>query len=293
MEFRQFKTFVTITKLGSFVQAADSLGYAQSTVTTHIQALENELGFKVFERLGHRVILTSQGKSLLPYAEQMLKLLTGAAAIAANPDTPQGTLTIGTNESLGTYRLPALLKDYRKAYPEVELVLKFANCDKICADIKENNIDVGLIINDRDKENEIIAEVVSGERMLFLAAPDHPLARLEAAGPEDLAGTCVILTEPDCSYRLTMEKIFRDYRISPQSTLEASSIETIKQLVMLGLGIAMLPAFTVEKELAEGRICALSWNGPVPEYSVRLLYHKDKWLSPTLRAFFKAARQLG
>lgn len=71
MELRQLKTFVTIAKQGSFVQAADALGYAQSTITNHIQNLENEMGVRLFERLGHRIYLTAQGKALLPYVEQV------------------------------------------------------------------------------------------------------------------------------------------------------------------------------------------------------------------------------
>lgn len=290
MEFRQLKTFATIARLGSFVQAADELGYAQSTITNHIQTLENEMRVRVFERLGHRVILTSQGESLLPYAEQIIKLTAEAAQVVANPDIPQGILTIGSNESLGTYRLPALLQVYRAAYPKVELILKFMNCDAICDDIRKNKIDVGVIINNKIWENDLIVEDISSEQMLLLADPNHPLAHKEKVGPCDLAETGVILTEPGCSYRLTMEKIVKDFKAKPQAVLEASSIETIKQLIMLGLGVSMLPRFTVEKELAEGRIQPIRWDGPIPDYTVQLLYHKDKWISPTLQAFFQVVR---
>lgn len=289
MEFRQLKTFATIAKQGSFVQAADSLGYAQSTITNHIQALENETGVRLFERLGHRVVLTSQGKALLPYAEQILKLSAEAKKLVAeNPDAPQGTLAIGTGESLGTYRLPVLLKAYRRACPQVELILKFANCEEICELIRRNETDVGVIINNRVWEKDIVVEVISREEMVFLAAPGHPLAMREKVHPEDLNETCVILTEPGCSYRLTLEKIFKENGVTPQSSLEASSIETIKQLILLGLGISLLPRFTVEKELSEGRIQAIRWAGPIPDYAVQLLYHKDKWISPALMAFFQA-----
>lgn len=289
MEFRQLKTFMTIAKLGSFVQAAEVLGYAQSTITNHIQMLENEMGVKLFERLGHRVMLTNPGKSLLPYAEQVLKLTSEAVRIAADPAIPQGKLIIGSNESLGTYRLPVLLQAYRQANPKVEMILKFVNCDAICDDIRKNKIDVGMVINNKTWENDLVVEDISKEQMLFLAEPGHPLTQKDKVRPCDLAETCVILTEPGCSYRLTMEKIFKDYRLSPQSILEAGSIETIKQLIMIGLGISMLPRFTVEKELAEGRLEAIRWDGPVTGYSVQLLYHKDKWLSPALQAFLQAA----
>lgn len=138
MEFRNLKTFATIAKLGSFVQAADALGYAQSTITNHIQVLENEMGVRLFERLGHRVMLTEQGKALLPYASEVIKLTYEAVKVIENPNIPQGVLTIGTNESISTYRLPALLQAYRKAYPRVEMILKFVNCDTVCDDIRRN-----------------------------------------------------------------------------------------------------------------------------------------------------------
>jgi DNA-binding transcriptional LysR family regulator len=290
MEFRQLKTLAAIAELGSFVLAAQTLGYAQSTITTHIQTLETELGVKLFERLGHRVILTEQGKSLLPYAQQVIKLIAEAAKITANPTIPQGTLTIGTNESLGTYRLPVLLKLYQETYPSVKMILKFMNCNAICQDIRNNKIDIGVIISDKVYENDLIVEDIFREQMLFLASPHHPLAHQEQVEPSDLTGTCVILTEPGCNYRLTMKKILDDYKVTPQSILEASSIETIKQLIMVGLGISMLPRFAVAKELAENRIHKLSWAGPKPDYSVRLLRHKDKWLSPSIQTFASMLR---
>ena len=290
MELRQLKTFVLISKLGSFVQAADMLGYAQSTITSHIQTLESEMGVKLFERLGRRVMLTHQGASLLPYAEQVIKLTSEALEAVANHDAPQGKLIIGTSESLGTYRLPELLQVYRKVYPNVEMILKFANCTTIFDYLRNNEIDVGIIINDRIKDDDFIINTISNEQMLFLVSSDHPLSQKEKVTPHDLAEACVILTEPGCSYRLRMEKILKDFKIVPQSFLEASSNESIKHLIMLGLGISMLPRFTVEKELLDGRICAVKWEGPNPEYTVQILYHKDKWISPTLQIFLNTAR---
>ncbi len=289
MELRQLKTFAAIAKLGSFVQAADRLGYAQSTITSHIQILENEMGVKLFERFGHRIMLTNEGKSLVPYAEQIIKLTSEALAITANNDVSR-KLAIGTGESLGTYRLPGLFQNYRRANPKIEMILKFANCTTICDSIRTNEIDIGIIINNKIVEEDLIVEDISNEQMLFLAAPDNPLALKEIITPYDLAETCVILTEPGCSYRSFLEKIVKDFRVLPQSFLEASSTEAIKQLIMLGLGISMLPRFTVEKELAEGRIHNICWDGPIPEYKVQMLYHKDKWISPTLQTFLSAAR---
>ncbi|HWR39980.1 MAG TPA: LysR family transcriptional regulator [Patescibacteria group bacterium] len=291
MELRQLQTFKTIAKLGSFVQAADMLGYSPSTITSHIQNLENEMGVKLFERLGHRIELTGQGRSLLPYAEQIIMLISEALKITANSDMPQGRLTIGTSESLGTYRLPQLLQRYREDYPKVEMVISFANCAETCDALRKNEIDVALIVNNRMWGNDLITENLSQEQMLFLASPNHPLSQKKTVMPRDLEETCIILTEPGCSYRLTVEKILKDSQVSPQSFLEANSIESIKQLMMLGLGIAMLPRFTAEKELAANLLCAIPWSGALPDYQVQMVYHKDKWLSPSLRSFLCAAQK--
>lgn len=113
MDFRQLTTFVTIAKLQSFSLAAQDLDYAQSTITTQIQLLEKELGVKLFERLGHRITLTSKGSRLLPFAEQILKLTSEAKDAMEDSGLPRGTLTVGAVESLCVMRLPKLLKAYR------------------------------------------------------------------------------------------------------------------------------------------------------------------------------------
>lgn len=290
MELRQLKTFIAIAKLGSFGQAADLLGYAQSTVTNHIQLLEKEMGVRLFERLGHSVMLTEQGKAMLPYAEQVIRLMSEIAKVGENSDVPQGKLTIGTNESLGTYRLPGLLQEYQQAYPKVQMILKFINCDTIAEEIRKNNIDIGVIITNKVWEDDLAVEPLSHEPMLFLSQPDHPLAKKARVTPDDLSEACVILTEPGCSYRLTLQKIFGDFKITPQAILEASSIETIKQLIIHGLGISILPRFTVEKELSEGRLGAIAWTGPSLNYAVQVVRHKDKWISPALKAFLSRLR---
>ncbi|WP_368487470.1 LysR family transcriptional regulator [Clostridium sp. BJN0013] len=284
MEFYQLKTFLTIAKLGSFVQTADALGYAPSTITSHIQSMEKEMGVRLFERLGHRIILTHQGTALLPYAEQITKLTSEALEIVANPSEPKGKLTIGTSYLLGTYCLPNLFKIFRKAFPKVEMIIKFANYNTIFNDIHRNEIDVGFNVNDRIDDDNLIEENLSKEEMIFLTAPDTPLALKEVVTPHDLAETCVILTEQGCSYRSLVEKTFRDFGVYPQAILEASSSEAIKQLIMIGLGISMLPRF------ADGRICAVRWTETSPQYFVKMLIHKNKWISPTLQAFLEMTR---
>lgn len=292
MEFRQLQALVTIARTGSFVQAAQELGYAQSTITAQIQGLEIELGVRMFERLGRRVVLTTQGKTLLPYAEKILQLALQGKEAAQDTGEPRGRLVIGSGESLSTYRLPPLFQKFRSDYPQVEIVLKFSNCCSLRELICKNEVDVGLFIDRRVTDPEFCAEVLSREEMVFLVASGHPLAAMKGVTPSALTELCVILTEPGCSFRQTFETILDEAGVVPRSILEVSSIESIKQFASLGLGVAMLPRFAVVRELIEHRLAALDWGGPVPEYYVQAVCHKDKWLSPALQAFLTSVRQV-
>jgi DNA-binding transcriptional LysR family regulator len=291
MELRQLATFVTIAKTKKFNQAAELLNYAQSTVTTHIQALETELGVKLFERFGHHISLTREGKALFSYAEQILTLVDEAKEIVSFSEIPKGTLVIGTGESLSTYRLPSILQEYRHNYPQVEIILKFSTCSNLRDLIRMNEVDVGLFIDREITEPEFVVEILSREPMYFVAAPHHALAQRKEVIPQDLDNEYLILTEPGCSFRATIESILHECNVKPRSILEASSIESIKQFVMHDFGITMLPHFTIESEIANNRLVVLNWQEHVSDYMIQLVYHKNKCISPTLFSFLQAVKE--
>lgn len=292
MEIRHLRAFATVAKLGSFVQASQALGYAQSTITSQIQGLESDLGVRLFERLGHKVSLTANGNNLLPLAERILSLTDEVHAQIREPDHPAGRLVVGTGESLSTYRLPELLRRYRQRYPQVELVIRFANCLTLRQDLRENTVDVGLFLDGPVRESDLVVHQAEDVEMTFLVSAEHALATRPRVTPADLSDHCLIITEPGCSFRRWLEGMLAGHNVRPKSLLEVSSVETIKQFVMLGLGLAMLPRFVADKELASGQMVPVVWNGPWPVYQTQIVVHKDKWLSPALRAFIAMAKAL-
>src|SRR5579884_869253 len=124
MDLRQLTTFRMAATTLSFTRTAEALGYVQSSVTAQIIGLEEELGVKLFDRLGRRLALTDAGERLLPYAERMVALAAEARAAASGTAEPAGLLTMSAPETLCTYRLPALLRRFRERYPNVMLRLK-------------------------------------------------------------------------------------------------------------------------------------------------------------------------
>ena len=131
---------MSIVKLGSFSEAAQQLGYTQSSVTSHIQLLEKELGTRLFERLGHSLMLTADGERLYGYAERMVRLDDEAHAELERQTEPEGILSLGMSESIASYHLNQVLTEYVRLYPKVKLRLQLgigsslpAFCGVICS----------------------------------------------------------------------------------------------------------------------------------------------------------------
>ena len=291
MDFKQLNAFLTISKLQSFTKAADMLGYAQSSITTQVKLLESELGVKLFERIGKNITLTHEGKKLLPYAKQMLKLSSDIKNTVFNKETPSGTLTIGAAESLCVLRLPEILKEYRKLYPDVDVSLKLGSCADFRSFLSDNIIDVAFSLGVKIDSAEFISEIEVPEPMLLLAYPDHPLTRKKEILPKDIENESLILTDVGCSYRAAFENILSNYHIKPNIALETGSVQAIKQFTMSSLGITLLPKVAVENEIKSGKLIPLNWAGPDFQIISQVLYHKDKWISPALSEFLKLSRK--
>lgn len=290
MDFKQLNAFLTISKLQSFTKAAEILGYAQSSVTTQIKLLESELGVRLFERIGKNITLTHDGKKLLPYAKQMLKLSNDIKNTVFNTETPSGTLTIGAAESLCVLRLPEILKEYKKLYPSVEISLKFGSCAEFRHFLNDNIIDVAFSLGIKIDSEEFISEIEVPEPMLLLAYPGHPLINKKEVLPKDIETEPLILTEMGCSYRAALENILHTCNVKPNITLETGSVQAIKQFTMSGLGITLLPKVAVEDEITTKKLIPLNWIGPNFEIISQVLYHKNKWISPALKEFLKLSR---
>lgn len=292
MDLRQLNAFITISKLQSFTQAADALGYAQSSITTQIKLLEGELGVRLFERIGKSITLTYEGKKLLPYAKQMLKLSEEIKNVITDDEVPSGTLTIGAAESLCVIRLPEILKEFRRLYPQVEVSLKFGSCSEFRHFLRDNIIDVAFSLGTSISSEDFITEIELNEKMLLLTSPGHPLINKERILPEDISQEPLILTEMGCSYRAVFENILNRHNIKPYVALETGSVQAIKQFTMSGLGITLLPEVAVKEELANNKLVTLNWEGGEFGIVSQILYHKDKWISPALKAFLELSKTI-
>ncbi|HBE76421.1 MAG TPA: LysR family transcriptional regulator [Firmicutes bacterium] len=293
MELQQLKTFMAVAEVNSFTKAAQLLDYAQSSISAQVRSLEDELGIKLFERIGRGICPTQEGKRLLIYAKQLIDLAAEAKESLMGDNLPQGTLTIGAPESLSIFKLPALLQAYKESYPKVKLILKLGKCCDIYGWIRDNTVDIGFMLSPPISAGDINMEKLSHEVMTLVASRSHPLANKGTCAPENLMGEDLIqIEEPDCCYRLIFEAQLREAGIQPGSVFEFGSVETTKKCVMSGLGISMLPQMTVEQEIAAGQLEDLGWTGSDFNIYTQMIYHKGKWLSPALTALIQLSREI-
>lgn len=292
MDLRQLTTFRTIAQTSSFSRTAEALSYAQSTVSAQIQALEEELGVVLFDRLGKKVILTEAGKRLLGYAEKMLDLAEEARTTIADNEALTGTLTISAPESLCTYRLPAVLTRFLKRFPQVEIIFRQEYDADLQRPLQEGLMDVAFVMLEPFDAPNLIVEPLVDEPLLLVTEPAHRLAQLPSVSFGDLQGEPMLLTEANCGYRNLFERSLAAAGVRTYTPMEFHSVEAIKQCAIVGIGLALLPVVAIEQEVQAGTLVPLNWAGRDFQVVTQMAYHKDKWLSPALAAFLSVTREV-
>lgn len=293
MDLRQLNAFLTIANLLSFTKAAQTLDYSQSSITAQIQQLESELGTKLFERLGHRISLTLEGKKLRPYAEQIIGLANEARQAVNPSEVPNGPLLIGATESLCVTRLPRLIKAYRLRCPDVELTIKFGSTADFMEMLKNNRLDIAFVLEPDEIQGDFACAAKMPEPMVVLSSPSHPLAQKDRVQPEDLRHETLILTEKSCGYRKLFDAMLALHGIEPVSLIETGNVQAIKQLVMSGIGVAFLPLAAITEECAQQQTSVLTWDGPDFPMLTQVIYHKNKWISAALSSWIDLVRDMG
>ena len=287
MEIRHLQTFITIAELGSFTKAAAYLGYAQSTITAHIQILENELGENLFDRLGKKIVVTNMGKELVPYATQMLDIYKEIKNITSDSKSVSGDLVIGAGESLSVYRLGKILKEYKKNFPKVNIILKNSTCSDLRRRLYAGEMDIVFTIEPEIIDKDLTVQKLKDEVMVVIGEPNSDLEFLNNNYDNQEARENIIFSEKGCSIRISFENYLKNKKIKYFNPLEFSSVEATKKCVMNGLGISILPLYAVKNEVKEGNIKILELKEPFEKYSTQLSYHKDKRISLAMSKFIE------
>lgn len=275
---------MAVARLLNFRAAAEELNYSQSTVSDHIRNLEQELGVKLFERLGRKVFLNEEGKKLISPAEKMIQDAEEIHELFNKGEKIHGTLRIGAAETLCVFWLPPLLKEYSKIYPQVRIILKMADCLEFPELLEKNSVDVAFSLHDESKRKYLSQIDIFDDSTVFVSAPDYPLAALKKISMHELEDQSFILTESESGYSMELKNLLKKLNVKVDTIMELGSIEAIKQCVKKGLGITLLPIMAVKKEIEDGELVALPVEIDDINIHAKMIYHVDKWMSAPMEA---------
>lgn len=283
LDGRFLVTFLTVLEEGSFSRAAEKLGYVQSTVTSHIQLLEQECRQKLFHRLPRGVKPTDAGEKLAVYARRFVHLGQLLEEELGSLDEPKGLVRVRALESFIVTRLSGFLRPFFLEYPKVTLLLETGFQADIVEQVASHAVDFGIVPKDPSRE-ELVFEPLIEEKMALVSTKS--LADLILSeGWDKLTGVQIIGFGNRCVYQMDGQKLLTKLGMPAEAHLaEFPSTEMIRHMISCGLGIAFVPEVTMERELAEGTVVQLPLPNPI-RMTHGLIWHKDRVLNTPFKVF--------
>ncbi len=286
MDLDQLHTFLEIVRLKSFSKAAQTCYRTQPAISAQVRQLEQELNSTLFERLGTKIALTTAGKIFADYAEQILDLRRRAQDTINELDrVPRGELVIAANEATCIYVLPQVFSEYKKQFPNVQMLVDRSYGARVVEAVLDNLADFGITQLPVEEKRLQIAKIHSDEIKLLVPA-NHPIMSKKFVLPRDLIGLQLLLPKSGTT-RTRLNGWLEPVESQLQISMELDSTEMIKRFVMAGLGFSFLAASHCSEEVARGKLSIVSL-GPEPMIRrVGLIYRKDKALSKAALGFIQ------
>jgi DNA-binding transcriptional LysR family regulator len=235
VDFVDLQVFKCVVDEGGIIKAARKLHRVPSSVTTRIKQLETSLGVTLFHRDRQRLHLSPTGELLLAYAERLIQLSDEARAVVSG-GMPQGALKLGALESTTASRLPRILADFHRRYPEVRLELTTGTNDDLMTKVADRRLDAAFTAE--PPAARVLEHIpVFTERLIVITNSDHPPIRR----PRDVEGASLIAFPEGCSYRRVLQRWLGRESLATLRVLELNSYHAIVACVSSGTGIALVP----------------------------------------------------
>ncbi len=280
------KTFITVTKTRSFTITAERNAITQPAISQHIRILERTLETTLFERRGKTISLTPAGQAFLPYAENILKQYEEAKMRVRETDNKfSGTIRIATIYSVGLYELKTAVGKFIKKYPDIHLHMEYHHNTAIYEMVLNRSVDFGIVAFPK-KKNGIVTETFVEDNLVFVQSPLHQIIKKKNIALNDLEQVKFISFSPTIPTGKTIYRFFSDKRIHPNILHEYDNIELIKNAAVLGLGCALLPRNTIDRELKDRSLEIISVEGLNIQRPVGILYPKGNIFTKSTRTFY-------
>ncbi len=281
MELHYLRLFHVAASAKNLTEAANSLYLTQPALSMQIKKFEQNLGIKLFDRVGNRNVLNENGQLLYGYTQQIFTLMDEASyALQRNKDLITGQLVIGGSNTSGTYILPKMIGIFKRLYPKVSINLHVADTSEITRLVIENKLDFAVNGGHIEYGKSISCERLLEEKMVFVTAPHSKLAKKKKVGIEELKEVSFISHERQSQLYLMTERILKQNHFPCDISMTFNNIDAIKQAVEADLGISLIPYSAVRNELQTALISEFQVEEQTWQYPQNLIYNKHRHHSP-------------
>ena len=280
--FRQLEVYHAVGSLLSFTKAAAKLYLTQPAVSIQFKTFSQQFDFPLIEYQSKNMVLTELGEEVFIRVKQILDHAAALSTFNTSlKDKLAGTLTISV-VSTGKYIMPYIVKTFIDAHPDVDLVMDVNNRLKVIESLEKNSVDFSLVSVLPKNLPVKTLELIPNELYLMGSPMQKKLWKTH-----NMSQMTYLLRERGSSTRSHMEKFLSMIRVTPNKKVELTSNETVKQSVIAGLGISVMPVIGITRELNEGTVVII----PHPKLPIKtnwnLIWRQQKELSPVASAFLK------
>lgn len=287
MELDQLRAFLAAIRSGSISGAAKEMFRTQPAISLKLRALESELGHPLLERRQRGVALTPAGEILRRRVEAILAELEALRVELSDLSARRiGRVSLGASDTVCLYLLPRVLKRFVQEYPGIELRLFTQITQRVLDLIHSDQVDFGIVTLPVETEG-IESRKLYEDHFVLVFPPGHPLEKRRRIRPHDLRGYPLIHLKPETRTRQWIDGVLQPFGLETQIRMEVSTIEVVKRLVEVGLGISILPEISVAEELEGRRLKGATLWGMELSRSIGLAYKREKYFSLALQAFME------
>ena len=288
MDFEQLKTFQLICQLKSFSRCAEKLGVTQPAISAQIRSLENEVGARLFDRDGGKVILTAAGRLFEPFAEHCLQCYSHIlAGVSELYRSPRGELCVSTNEAASLYLLPGIFAQFRKQYNRVNLSIVRAERSRTIEAVISRDADFG-VVSTPVQDSRLETMPLFKDDVMLVVPSMHPLASRSTVKLDVMLQYPLLLMKHG-RLREKINHFLNTHDVRPRVAMELESSELLKRLIQAGVGIGFLPESNVRADAEAGLVKTIRVEGMRVQRELALIYRKDKVLTRAAQAFLEVA----
>ncbi|MCU0878765.1 MAG: LysR family transcriptional regulator [Pirellulaceae bacterium] len=287
MHLKSLKVFCDVVGRRSFSRAASENGISQSGASQIVNALEEHLGVKLIDRTKRPFVLTPEGEV---YYEGCRKLVQRYFALEEEVKTLHeevaGRVSVASIYSIGLSHMSRFVQRFLQAYPKSNVRLQYHHPGRVYEMVESDLVDLGLVSFPRSSRT-IKATVWREEPMVLVCAPTHRLATRDRVSLEDLHGLEIIAFDPDLEIRHEIDRALAARGVEVRVAMEFDNTETIKRAVEIDAGVSLLPAPTVDRELAAGALVARPLVGIDLKRPIGIVQRRGKELGKTASRFMQ------